>query len=186
MTHDITSYLVDGRNSLALWLGRGWYVRGHPGVVYDGPLVRAQFDIALSGGKAVTVGTDATWKVKASPISPLGKGTAFGDYGGERYDARAEMDDWNSVKLDDSDWEAALLFDPPKVTTSAQMVEPNRILETLKPVKIEATPAGGWLIDMGKNYTGWLDLRLPPGTAAGENLRLRQVFKLNRCSSHRS
>src|SRR5436190_3944830 len=25
MTHDITSYLVQGRNTLALWLGRGWY-----------------------------------------------------------------------------------------------------------------------------------------------------------------
>ena len=107
--------------------------------------------------------TDATWKAKASPITPLGKGTAFGDYGGEHYDARLEVSGWNSVKLDDSAWEAAAVFDPPKVTTAAQMVEPNRILETLKPVKIEATPAGGWLIDMGKNYTGWLDLRLPGG-----------------------
>jgi hypothetical protein len=67
MTHDITSYLVEGRNCIALWLGRGWYVRGHPGVVYDGPLVRAQFDIALPAGEAVNVGTDATWKAKASP-----------------------------------------------------------------------------------------------------------------------
>jgi hypothetical protein len=102
MTHDITSYLVQGRNTLALWLGRGWYVRGHPGVVYDGPLVRAQFDIEQSGGKPVGIATDATWKAKASPITPLGKGTAFGDYGGERYDARLEVDDWNGVKLDDS------------------------------------------------------------------------------------
>ena len=172
MTHDITSYLVQGRNTLALWLGRGWYVRGHPGVVYDGPLVRAQFDIEQSGGKPVGIATDATWKAKASPITPLGKGTAFGDYGGERYDARLEVDDWNGVKLDDSGWEAAAVFDPPKVTTSAQMVEPNRILETLQPVKIEATPAGGWLIDMGKNYTGWLDLRLPSNTAAGQNLKI--------------
>ena len=60
------------------------------------------------------------------------------------------MPDWNGVKLDDSAWEAAAMFDPPKVTTSAQMVEPNRILETLKPVKIDKTAAGGWLIDMGK------------------------------------
>ncbi len=172
VTHDITSYLVEGRNTLALWLGRSWYVRGHPGVVHDGPLVHSQFDIALPSGKAVAIGTDATWRAKASPITPLGKGTAFGDYGGERYDARIEIDGWNSVQLDDSGWESAALFDPPKVTTSAQMVEPNRIMETLKPAKIEATPAGGWLIDMGKNYTGWLDLRLPPGTAAGQNLKI--------------
>ena len=143
---------------MALWLGRGWYVRGHPGVVYDGPMARAQFEIALPAGKAVKLTTDATWKAKASPITPLGKGTAFGDYGGERYDARQEVSGWDSVKLDDSPWEAAGEFDPPKVRTSAQMVEPNRAMETLKPSKIEATPAGGWLIDMGKNYTGWLEL----------------------------
>jgi hypothetical protein len=172
VTHDITSYLVKGDNAIALWLGRGWYVRGHPGVVYDGPLARAQMDIALPDGKTVKVGTDATWKAKASPITPLGKGTAFGDYGGEHYDARLEVEDWNGVKLDDSGWEPATLFDPPKVTTAAQMVEPNRILETLKPVTIEATPGGGWLIDMGKNYTGWLDLQLPADTAAGKSLKI--------------
>jgi alpha-L-rhamnosidase len=135
LTHDITDYLVQGQNSVALWLGRGWYVRGHPGVVYDGPMARAQFEIALPGGKAVQVTTDATWKAKASPITPLGKGTAFGDYGGERYDARLEVGGWDGVKLDDSGWEAAAVFDPPKVMTSAQMVEPNRAMETLKPSK---------------------------------------------------
>ena len=172
VTHDISSYLVEGRNSIALWLGRGWYVRGHPGVVYDGPLVRAQFDIEPAAGQAVHVGTDATWKAKASPITPLGKGTAFGDYGGEHYDARLEVEGWNSTGFDDSGWEAAALFDPPKVTTSAQMIEPNRILENIQPVKIAPVAEGGWLIDMGKNYTGWLDLRLPSGMAAGQNLKI--------------
>ena len=172
LTHDISDYLVQGQNSVGLWLGRGWYVRGHPGVVYDGPLARAQFDIALPGGKAVKVTTDATWKAKAGPITPLGKGTAFGDYGGERYDARLEVGGWDGIKLDDSNWEAAAVFDPPKVRTSAQMVEPNRAMEILRPTKIEPTPAGGWLIDMGKNYTGWLELRLPSDIAEGKNLKI--------------
>ena len=172
LTHDIASCLVKGPNTVGLWLGRGWYVKGHPGVVYDGPLVRAQLEIALAGDKAVKVVTDETWKAKASPITPLGKGTAFGDYGGEHYDARLELPDWNAVGLKDSGWEAAATFDPPRVTTSAQMVEPNRILETIKPVKIEKTAAGGWLIDMGKNFTGWLDVRLPANLVAGKNLKI--------------
>ena len=172
LTHDITDYLAPGANTVALWIGRGWYVRSLPGVVYDGPLARAQFDITLPDGKSVALGTDATWKAKASPITPLGLGTAFGDYGGERFDARLDVTDWNGVKLDDSTWQAAATFDPPKVTTSAQMVEPNRILETLTPVKIDKTPDGGWLIDMGKNYTGWLEMYLPKVTAAGQNLKI--------------
>ena len=172
VTHDITGYLRQGRNSIALWLGRGWYVRGHPGVVYDGPLVRAQFDIETGAGAALHLGTDETWKAKASPITPLGKGTAFGDYGGEHYDARLEVKDWNAADLDDSGWEAAARFDPPRTMTSAQMIEPNRALEIIEPVKIDATPEGGWLIDMGKNYTGWLELRLPDTSAAGHNLKI--------------
>jgi hypothetical protein len=172
VTHDIASYLVKGPNVVALWLGRGWYVRGHPGVVYDGPLVRAQFEIALPGGKTVKLATDGTWKAKASPITPLGKGTAFGDYGGEHYDAQLDLPEWNSASLKDEGWEAAATFDPPHVATSAQMVEPNRMIGTIKPVKIDKTAAGGWLIDMGKNFTGWLDLRLPANMAAGKNLKI--------------
>jgi len=171
LTHDISSYLVKGANVVALWLGRGWYVKGHPGVVYDGPLVRAQLDMVLPGGKTMEVATDGSWKAKASPITPLGKGTAFGDYGGERFDARQDLAEWNAVGLDDADWEAAAVLDPPRVTTSAQIVEPNRILETIRAVKIDKT-SSGWLIDMGKNFTGWLELRLPANVAAGKNLRI--------------
>ncbi|NWG13062.1 MAG: alpha-L-rhamnosidase N-terminal domain-containing protein [Acidobacteria bacterium] len=36
LTHDVTHYLTPGENVIALWLGRGWYVRGHPGVIHDG------------------------------------------------------------------------------------------------------------------------------------------------------
>ncbi|MBI4873877.1 MAG: family 78 glycoside hydrolase catalytic domain [Acidobacteria bacterium] len=172
VTHDITDYLAAGTNCVALWLGRGWYVRKHPGVIHDGPLVRAQFDIAMPGGEARTIGTDATWKVKASPITPLGRGTAFGDYGGERYDAGLELAGWNSAALDDSSWAAAAVFDPPKTTTAAQMVEPNRILETIPAVKIEEKPPGEWQIDFGKNFVGWLELKLPEGAEAGANLRI--------------
>jgi alpha-L-rhamnosidase len=172
VTHDITDYLVAGKNCVALWLGRGWYVRGHPGVIHDGPLVRAQFDIRMSDGSAVKLGTDETWKVHASPITPLGRGMAFGDYGGEHYDASLDVEGWNTAALDDSTWEAAAVFSPPRTVTAAQMVEPNRVVETLKPVKIEESPAGAWLLDMGKNYVGWLELNLPPGTTAGGNIKI--------------
>ncbi len=162
VTHEVTEYLVPGKNVVALWLGRGWYVRGHPGVIHDGPLVRAQLEISTAGGAAVRVHTDETWKVRQSPISPLGRGTAFGDYGGERYDTGLELAGWNEVGLDDSGWQAAGVFDPPQVLTTAQMVEPNRMVETIKASRVEAYPQGGWVIDMGRNFTGWLEISLPP------------------------
>ena len=172
VTHDVTDYLTEGANCVALWLGRGWYVRGHPGVIHDGPLVRAQIDVNLPDGSNQKVGTDTTWKVRFSPITPLGKGTAFGDYGGEHYDARLELNNWNATKLDDSDWKPAAVFDPPPAITAAQMVQPNRIMQTLNPVSIAENPPGAYLIDMGRNYVGWLELQLPPDTTAGKNIRL--------------
>ncbi len=172
LTHDIAEYLAPGDNCIALWLGRGWYVRGHPGVIHDGPIVRAQFDVMLADGTAVRIGTDETWKVRESPITPLGKGTAFGDYGGERYDSRLELAGWNLAGLDDSGWKQAALFSPPQVVTAAQMVEPNRIIQPVKPVKIEESAPGVYMVQMERNYTGWFEIRLPSGLAAGSVVRL--------------
>jgi alpha-L-rhamnosidase len=172
VTYDVTKYLVPGKNCVALWLGRGWYVRGHPGVIHDGPLVRAQMDIALSDAPSVRIETDSTWKVQESPIRPLGRGLAFGDYGGEHYDAQKEIAGWNSVAFDDSAWKSAALFDPPKVVTAAQSVEPNRIMETISPVNVREQSPGVYLFDMGRNLTGWFELRLPPGIPSGTTLKL--------------
>ncbi|MGC8644315.1 MAG: family 78 glycoside hydrolase catalytic domain, partial [Isosphaeraceae bacterium] len=172
LTHDVTDYLVAGKNCVALWLGRGWYVRRHPGVIHDGPLVRAQIDMLLSDGSKQRVATDATWKVRESPLSPLGRGTAFGDYGGERYDASHELSGWNTAALDDSDWQAATVFHPPHVTTAAQLVQPNRIVETIRPVKVSELPSGVYLVDMGRNFTGWFELRIPDGGAEPNGVKL--------------
>jgi alpha-L-rhamnosidase len=170
VAHEVAEYLVAGQNVIALWLGRGWYVRGHPGVIHDGPLVRAQLDVTLDGGTA-RIATDETWKIRASPLSPIGRGTAFGDYGGERYDPALELAEWNTTGLDDSSWQSAATFEPPHVPTASQMVEPNRIIEAIKARRVEAYPQGGWVIDMGRNFTGWLEVRLPPATA-GSVIRL--------------
>lgn len=172
VTYDITPFLRTGPNVIALWLGRGWYVRGHPGVVHDGPLARAQFDIDQPGGQPVRIATDASWKYRFSPITPLGRGTAFGDYGGERYDATLEVLHWDAPGFDDSAWQAAAIFTPPPVKTTAQLAEPNRVMEILKPAKVEETAPGAFAVDMGRNYVGWFEVKLPPATAAGKQIRI--------------
>ena len=179
VAHEVADYLIPGKNVIALWLGRGWYVKGNPGVIHDGPLARAQLEISMAGGGTTEVVTDDTWKVRESPITPLGRGTPFGDYGGERYDAQLELPRWNMADLDDSGWKAAAVFEPPLVLTSAQMVEPNRVMETIKAVKVEAYPEGGWIIDMGKDFTGWAEIKLPV-IAKGATVKLEYSDQLER------
>lgn len=172
ITHDVTKYLTEGMNCVTLWLGRGWYVKGNPGVIHNGPLVKAVIHVMSSDGQTLSIGTDTSWKVHPSPITPLGKALPFGDYGGEHYDARLELSGWNAAELDDSRWEAAKVYDTPTVVLAAQMVQPNRIIHTIKPVGVEELDSGEYLIDMGKNFTGWFELRFRGNGIAGSKVKL--------------
>ena len=82
-------------------------------------------------------------------------------HAGLRYDPALDLPDWNSAALDDSGWQAAAAFEPPQVLTAARMVEPNRIIETIPAVRVDPYPQGGWVIDLGRNFTGWAEVRLP-------------------------
>ena len=156
VTHEVADYLVPGKNVVALWLGRGWYVRGHPGVVHDGPLVRAPtgdlhaVTAARPESSPTTPGSSAP-----APITPLGRGTAFGDYGGERYDAGLELADWNSVNLDDSGWQTAAVFEPPRrADLGADGGTEPVDGDDQGAARRKPYPPGGWVIDMGKDLHG--------------------------------
>ena len=179
VTHEIADYLVPGKNVAALWLGRGWYVRGHPGVVHDGPLVRSQIEIFMGDGSRSEIVTDESWKIRESALTPVGSGRVFGDYGGEKYDAALELPGWNTVGLDDATWQPAAVFEPPQVPATALLVEPNRIMETIEAVAVQPFADGGWIVDMGRNFTGWVEIKLP-AIAKGALVKLEYSDQLER------
>ncbi len=168
ITHDVTRYLVEGKNCIGLWLGRGWYVKGHPGVVHTGPLVRAMIKVE----DAVTVVTDESWTAKQSPIKPIGRATAFGDYGGEQYDARQELAGWNKTGLDRSGWGQAKAFKPRHKKLSAQMVQTNRIIKAIKPVGVKKLTEGEYEVDMGTNYSGWFEIGFDGEYDSGDEIKM--------------
>ncbi len=168
LTHDVAEYLTEGKNCIALWLGRGWAAH-KPYRLPRGAMAKAQLEVTLAAGKTVRVATDATWKWHSTPITYLGN-WRWGDCGGERYDATQELPGWNAPDLDDSAWAPAGVFDPPVRVLSAQMVEPDRIIETLRPVGSRELAPGVYVIDMGRNYTGWLEI--PLGGSRGQTIQL--------------
>ncbi len=174
ITHDVTEYVKAGKNCVGLWLGRGWYYYGYPGVTHRGPIVRAQIEVELDNGETVVIGTDENWKTHASPLKMIGKG--FAAKTGERYDARDEIPGWNRPDLDDAEWTNAVVLEPPVERLVAQRVEPNRLQDEIKPVSIKELEDGKYMVDMGRNFTGWLELHLTSHRGKHVNIQYIEDF----------
>jgi alpha-L-rhamnosidase len=155
LAHDVTQYLKPGVNCIGLWIGRGWSTKMLEPASKEGPMVKAQLEL---DGKAA-VATNDSWQMHKSCITPLGKGSS-GDYGGELYDARQEIDGWCNAGLKADEWMPAKIKTPPTPVVSAQLCETNQILDRIRPASIEQYQEG-YIVDMGKNYSGWLELRMP-------------------------
>ena len=102
--YDVSALLQKGTNCVALWMGPGWYQPRY-GNPYGSPIVRTQLEIQSPNGRTV-IGTDASWRVADSCISQIG-GWGWSDMGGERWDARRFVKEWNQAGFDDSTWASA-------------------------------------------------------------------------------
>jgi alpha-L-rhamnosidase len=175
LTHDLTPFLTVGENCLGLWLGRGWSTAMLRQANTAGPVVKAQVELTFADGSTQMLVTDSDWKAHPSHVTPLGGG-ASGDYGGEHVDAAAETVDWSSPELDDSDWEPATVHNPPTPLITAQMMETNRLLDVIRPVGVEALE-DRYVVDMGRNYTGWFELQMPDELAADTQVHIEYADK---------
>jgi len=177
LTHDISGYLQEGDNSIALWLGLGWSRPMLERVSKNGPLVRAEFELGGETARQLVLVTDTSWKTHPSPITPLGPLQSH-HYGGERYDSRLDRSDWASTTLDDKDWGNAVIYEPSTPLIAAQVSEPNRILGDIPAKSVQRRDDGTWLVDIGKNFTGWLECRFPEGAIEGAEVRFEYGDKI--------
>lgn len=167
MTYDVTPYLNVGENELVLWLGTGWYKKTAFGTVYDGPLVKAQLDILHNGHWDAVLATDTSWKGTPSGYTDTGSWQAL-RFGGERVDRRSVPANMKSSTLNRLTWYPVVEVAVPTHTASPEMTEPNVIRETLAVKDIKQLGDTAWLVDMGKNVTGWFEYKLPDLPAGHE------------------
>lgn len=156
-SYEVTDVLRSGANVVGLWLGPGWSRYPRYGVP-AGPLVRAELDVTLADRTGMRVATGPDWRARPSHVETIGSWT-FGNYGGERVDAGQALPGWSAAELDDSDWEAARVFES-ALAIVPEMVEPNRAIEELRPAAIEERKPGVWRVDMGRAFTGVVEARL--------------------------
>lgn len=158
VTYDIAPLLREGENCLGIWLGNGWATHKFY-ALEGGARALGQFEITLPEGTRQTVVTDASWKSHPSPIRGIGR-WHWGDFGGEQYDAALEQAGWCTAPCNDTAWTPVKVFAPQTQVLSADMIEPNHLMQTLSPSSVNTRPDGSVRIDMGQAYTGWLEVAL--------------------------
>jgi len=170
VTYDVSKLLHAGTNTIGIWYGPGWSryttFSGHVPQTF-----RLQLNAMTASGEKISVPSDDSWRCQISESENIGR-YQYMDMGGEKVDARRSCPDWNLPSLDDSQWLFAQKTSL-NVSLSAQMLEPTRVLETLKPEAISPVGSNGvFRVDMGKNFTGWLKFS-PRGLSAGDVVTIR-------------
>ncbi len=170
-TYDITGILQNGPNAFGVLLGNGWFNAhkkywGWQKQWYGSPRSIVQLMVDYTDGTTETVVSDASWKGAWSPI------THNCIYDGEIYDARLEQDGWDCVEFDDANWESVRVVPKPGGVLTALRHEPNKVVERFRPVAMCEPSPSVFIYDIGRNITGWVQLRVKGG-GRGETITLR-------------
>ncbi|MDR0748092.1 MAG: glycoside hydrolase family 78 protein [Tannerellaceae bacterium] len=167
VTYNVSEYIRKGHNDLVIWLGKGWYHSDLPGVVHEGPVVRAQLEQTLDKKRKTLLVTDESWQGHESGYSDLGTWKPWG-FAGEKIDASIVPASFSSAGLDKLTWKNAAVIDVPEHAATPQMTENNRIMKTMKPAELSRTGEGAWLADMSETLTGWVKVKFPKLQAGQE------------------
>ena len=170
VTYDVTGLLEKGENDFVLWLGKGWYQDGLPGVVKGGPFVRAQLEEFENGEWRTSLITDSTWKTRESGYVSTGTWRPW-QFGGEEIHADCVLPDLGAETLNAASWNTAVLAAIPEHKVSPQMAELNGIREHLHPLTCKASGDSAWIYDLGTNLTGWTKIQFPP-LEKGQKIRI--------------
>ena len=171
-TYDVTSYIRNGANAVGAILGNGRFFamrqneKPYKIKTFGYPKMLMNIHIVYSDGSTVNVDTDDSWKGTADgPIR------ANNEYDGEEYDATKEFLGWNSTGFDDSKWLKAEFVQEPTGVIEAQMNENIKVMNTLSPVSIKKLSGGRYILDMGQNMVGWLQIKVKG--SKGQKIKLR-------------
>lgn len=159
LSYNLSSYLKEGKNSIVLWLGYGWY-RHALERVHGGPIVRAQLDGLRDGQWETLLVTDENWIASESEYSTINPDNTH-RFGNEILNANKIIPGFSDTELDDSEWQKTSIFQVPDHQVTPQVVELNRVQEHIPAKEIRLIADQVYLVDMGKNLTGGVEIQFP-------------------------
>ena len=197
MTYDVTGMLSGGKNALGAIVGDGWYTGfGRYCNLYGPrPELLMQLEVTFADGSTQTIISDEQWKCAFGAIF-------YSDiYDGEHYDARLELDGWDTVDYDDNSplrigvkqfdkqqqfnnapahWQPVAVSEAAKDTAAelcGKLCLPVREIEEIKPVRIISPRNDLMIWDFGQNITG--NVRMSVRSFSGRLFTLRYAEMLN-------
>lgn len=175
VTYDVTAELHEGMNAIGVWLGNGFFGQNFgfaAGLHYGRPTVKLALVIQYADGSSASVATDPSWRATQSPV-------LFDNiYGGETFDARLaqQLDGWSRAGVDAGDWEPAEEAPAPTQLLLEEEIEPIRKVRSVRPVAVRPTGTGEWIIDLGENMTGWVEMRLNESRGTVVEMRFAELL----------
>ena len=177
VTYDVTDSLAAGDNAIGVMLGNGRYYA--PRVknpfateTYGLPKMLLQMRVEYADGRSMELAGDESWQFTTDgPIR------ANNDYDGEEYDARMEQTGWDAPGFNAAAWRQAQIVPAPGGQLAAQMADPIRVTNTLKPVSMTNPQPGVYIYDLGQNMVGWAQLTVQGPRGTRVQMRFAETLK---------
>jgi alpha-L-rhamnosidase len=179
-TFDVTKDCREGVNAIGIVLGNGRYFTMRPKYKpkkikeFGFPKLLFQLEITYDNGVRQQIVSNEGWKFTADgPIR------SNNEYDGEEYDARKELGDWSLPGYNDGQWLKSRLVAAPGGRIEAQMDEPIRVKEIVRPLSISPLGSGDWIMDMGQNMAGWIRMKVKGPAGDQVVLRFAETLQKN-------
>lgn len=175
---DVTEQLSSGTNTLGTILGNGRYFamrhyKAYKVKNFGFPKMALQLELEYTDGTSEIIKTDESWKLTGDgPIR------SNNEYDGEIYDAPKEMHGWSTTGFDDSNWLDATYVHAPGGFPEAQMTPNMAVMDTVYPKSITKTERNTYILDMGQNMVGWLQIQTTGKT--GDEVQLKFAESLTK------
>ncbi len=159
---DVTSLLKSNdQNAVGVTLGNGRYFTMRQNYKpykiknFGFPKLLFHMEIQYQDGTREVVWSDDKWIGTAD--GPIRNNN---EYDGETYDARKEFTGWTKAGFDDKDWLAAEYVQEPGGAYQAQMNANMKVMKEVTPVAITKHSSGDYILDMGQNMVGWVQMKV--------------------------
>lgn len=163
VSYDVSKQLQKGKNAIGIILANGFYGQdiawktdpeSEKDMAYGAPAVRLLLKVTYEDGTQENIVSSENWKNSTGPI-------VFDNiYGGDIYDARYEINGWNTLKFNDRAWSKVKVIQPKIRNLTAQNIPPIRKIYEFTPKRVFKSAKGKWIVDFGQNIAGWVEIKV--------------------------